>query len=74
MMDENSKFILEIGDHSPISYEKLIPKAPRVFWGKNCKKIATFEGSEKIFKKNLKIQNSTVEICTRLLWECVEKL
>jgi len=47
----------------------LTSKAPRVFLDRNCEKLPLFRAT----RKKLFFQHSTVQICSRLLWKCVEK-
>jgi len=47
----------------------LIPKRLRCISSKNCKKLPLFRWMRKNEKENS--QNSTMQICTRILCECV---
>jgi len=44
------------------------------FLGTNCEKVPLFRVVRKKWKKTLFKKNSIIQICTRLLWKCVEKI
>jgi len=52
----------------------LTPKAQRHILVWNCEKLPLFRAVRKKWKKKVFFQNSTIQICTRLRWECVEKI
>jgi len=52
----------------------LTPKGPRLILGTNREKLPLFRAMRKKLRKKKVFSNSTIQICTRLLWECVEKI